>query len=71
MVRPGREGGRRNGEVLNGAYVEAPARVSALLGAAENEEEEDVIWSNLPSGVYDEDIQGDLLGLILPAISPR
>ena len=65
VARPGKEGGNWNGKVLNGAYVEAPSRVVALLGTAKNEEEENIIWSNLPSGVYDEDIQRDLLDLIL------
>ena len=52
------------GEILEGAYAEAPSRVNTLLEAAKNEEEENAIWSNLPSGVYDEDIQSDLLNLI-------
>ena len=65
IVRPGKEGSNRNGEVLNRSYVEAPSRVIALLEAAKNEEESDVIWKDLHSGVYDEDIQRDLLELIM------
>jgi len=48
---------------------EAPSRVIALLEAAKSEEEESVIWGNLPSGVYDEDIQLDLLDLIFSIFS--
>jgi excinuclease UvrABC nuclease subunit len=54
----------RNGKVLNGAYVETPSRVTALLEAAKNKEERNEIWKDFHSGVYDEDIQSDLLELI-------
>ena len=54
----------RNGKILNRAYVETPSRVTALLEATKNEEERDVIWEDFHSGVYDEDIQSDLLELI-------
>jgi thiol-disulfide isomerase/thioredoxin len=52
------------GKVLDGAYVETPARVTALLEAAGTEVERDAIWDDFHNGVYDEDVQRDLLALV-------
>ena len=71
IVRPGKKMGNRRGEILNGAYVETPSRVTALLDAAKSDEERKVIWDDFHSGVYDEDIQRDLLDLILNAWDQR
>ena len=49
--------------VLDGAYVETPESVTALLGAAKTEAERDAVWDDFHSGVYDEDVQRDLLSL--------
>jgi hypothetical protein len=58
---------RADGKVLDGAYVETPEKVTALLASAATDEERDAIWEDFHSGVYDEDIQRDLLELISKA----
>jgi glutaredoxin len=58
---------RPDGKVLDGAYVETPAKVTELLAAAATEGERDAIWDDFHSGLYDEDIQRDLLELISKA----
>lgn len=53
-----------DGTVLDGAYVETPARVTSLLESASTEQERDSVWSDFHGGIYDEDVQRDLLLLI-------
>jgi glutaredoxin len=53
-----------DGTVLDGAYVETPARVTDMLAEAD-EAAREAIWDDFHSGVYDEDIQRDLISLIL------
>ena len=58
---------KQDGTVLDGAYVETPAKVTALLEAAAAEKDEkksDAIFDDFHNGVYDEDVQRDLLALI-------
>ena len=58
---------RLGGSVADGAYVEKPEKVTALLASAATDDERDAIWDDFHSGMYDEDVQSDLLKLILSA----
>jgi len=58
---------RADGKVLDRAYVETPEKVTARLASAATDEERDAIWEDFHNGVYDEDIQRDLLELISKA----
>ena len=53
-----------DGTVLEGVYVETPARVTALLESAQTETERRVVWDEFRGGLYDEEVQRDLLLLI-------
>jgi glutaredoxin len=53
-----------DGAVLSGAYVETPERVTALLASAADDKARDKIWDDFHLGVYDEDVQHDLIDLI-------
>jgi uncharacterized protein YbaR (Trm112 family) len=57
---------RADGKVLDGAYVETPEKVTKML-AETPEENRDAIWDDFHNGVYDEDIQRDILDLISKA----
>lgn len=56
-----------DGTVLDGAYVETPKKVTAMLAAAETEADRDKIWDDFHAGIYDEEIQRDLISLITGA----
>jgi hypothetical protein len=58
---------RPDGSVADGAYVETPAKVTAMLASAATDDERDAIWNDFHSGAYDEDVQNDLLELVLSA----
>ncbi|MDR3281371.1 MAG: thioredoxin family protein [Synergistaceae bacterium] len=53
-----------DGTVLSGAYVETPERVTGMLASAATDGERDKIWDDFHEGVYDEDVQRDLIELI-------
>jgi len=53
-----------DGTVLDGAYVETPESVTRLLEAAEDDEAKDKIWDDFHGGVYDEEVQRDLIKLL-------
>ncbi|MDR1965858.1 MAG: thioredoxin family protein [Synergistaceae bacterium] len=61
---------RDDGKVLDGAYVETPSRVSAMLESAD-EGERDAIWDDFHSGAYDEDVQRDLIALVKNAVKEK
>ncbi|MDR1508490.1 MAG: thioredoxin family protein [Synergistaceae bacterium] len=58
---------RPDGSVADGAYVETPARVTAMLASAATDDERNAIWDDFHNGDYDEDVQSDLLKLVLSA----
>ncbi|MDR1472257.1 MAG: thioredoxin family protein [Synergistaceae bacterium] len=59
-----------DGAVRLGAYVETPARVTALLAAAASDEERKSVFADFRAGIYDEDVQDDLASLIDSALRP-
>ena len=65
VVRPDNINGYWNGRISGKAYVETPGRVTDLLQAAKSERERAAVWKDFHEGVYDEEIQRDLLDLIL------
>ena len=66
-VRPDGTKGNRDGKIWGKSYTETPERVTGLLQAAKTERERSTVWKDFHAGVYDEDIQRDLLDLILQA----
>jgi glutaredoxin len=60
---------RPDGKVLDGAYIETPSKVTGLIMNATSDEERDSIWEDFHSGVYDEEIENDLLRLLETALS--
>jgi len=64
VVRPDKIDGYWNGKISGKAYVETPGRVTDLLQTAKSEREQAAVWRDFHGGIYDEDIQQDLLDLI-------
>jgi glutaredoxin len=64
VVRPDKTNGWRSGKISSKAYVETPIRVTNLLQSAKSNTERAAVWKDFRAGVYDEDIQRDLLDLI-------
>jgi hypothetical protein len=62
---------RPDGSVADGAYVETPAKVTAMLASAATDDERGAIWDDFHNGTYDEDVQSDLLKLVLSASKKR
>ncbi|MDR1580932.1 MAG: thioredoxin family protein [Synergistaceae bacterium] len=62
VLRPG-------GEVLDGAYIETPSKVTGMIMNASSDEERDSIWEDFHNGVYDEEIENDLLRLLETALN--
>jgi glutaredoxin len=60
---------RPDGEVLEGAYIETPSKVTGLLANASSDEERDAVWEDFHNGIYDEEIENDLLALVETALS--
>jgi thiol-disulfide isomerase/thioredoxin len=57
-----------DGKVLDGAYIETPSKVTDLLMNVSSDEERDSIWKDFHNGVYDEEIENDLLNLLETAL---
>jgi hypothetical protein len=57
-----------DGVVLDGAYVETPSNVTAMLAAAATDEQKKSIFADFRSGRYDEDVERDLVSLIEHAL---
>jgi hypothetical protein len=55
---------RPDGEVLDGAYIETPSKVTGLIINASSDEERDSVWEDFHNGVYDEEIENDLIRLL-------
>ena len=60
---------RPDGKVSGGAYVETPSKVTGLIANASSDEERDAVWKDFHNGVYDEEIENDLLRLIETALN--
>jgi hypothetical protein len=60
---------RPDGEVLDGAYIETPSKVTGMIADAPSDEERDAVWKDFHNGVYDEEIENDLLRLLETALS--
>ncbi|MDR1133644.1 MAG: thioredoxin family protein [Synergistaceae bacterium] len=59
---------RPDGKVLDGAYIETPSKVTGLIANATSDEERDSIWEDFHNGIYDEEIENDLLSLMETAL---
>jgi glutaredoxin len=60
---------RPDGKVLDGAYIETPSKVTGMIMNAASDEERDAVWEDFHNGVYDEEIENDLLRLMENALS--
>ncbi|MDR3164833.1 MAG: thioredoxin family protein [Synergistaceae bacterium] len=60
---------RPDGKVLDGAYIETPSKVTGLIVNALSDEERDSVRENFRKGIYDEEIENDLLSLLETALS--
>jgi glutaredoxin len=58
-----------DGDVLDGAYIETPSAVTALLESSDSEEERRAILEEFRAGGNDEDIQSDLAALVETALA--
>jgi hypothetical protein len=59
------------GGVIGDAYVETPARVTALLSGAATDEERREIFNAFRSGAYDRDVEDDLVLLVQSAVTQQ
>jgi hypothetical protein len=60
---------RPDGKVLDGAYIETPSKVTELIKNASSDEERDSVWKDFHNGIYDEEIENDLLRLLETALN--
>jgi hypothetical protein len=62
---------RPDGSVSDGAYVETPTSVTSLLASAVTDDEREAVWNDFHSGLYDDDVQSDLMSLVLNSFNEK